>query len=71
MEQVDNGLGFGLGRLSYEVHVQPVGTATRYRGDSSVTSIFHVDAISQSERYKPEVLWAESRRRAGNHNRRV
>jgi len=61
LEQVDNGLGFGMGRWLYEIHVQPAGTVVMYHGDPSITSVFYADEVSDAEKYRPEVKWVGPR----------
>lgn len=42
VELVDNGMGFGLGALYYEVHVETRGATIKDHGDHSKSSVFYV-----------------------------
>jgi len=58
LEHVDNGMGFGLGVLYYEVHVNRPGTPIKMHGDSDPSVVFYLDSEGVNP---PRVLWLAPR----------
>jgi hypothetical protein len=44
VEEVDNGLGFGLGVLYWEVHLLSAGKVVQDRGERSKSSVFYAES---------------------------
>ena len=61
LEEVDNGLGFGLGRLYAEIHLVQQGDAIQAHGDAVPSVIFYYDA-SDLPASKPTLRWVASDR---------
>jgi hypothetical protein len=61
LEEVDNGLGFGLGALYHEIHVVRANEQVQTHGDGSRSVIFYANT---SEYRGPPitVLWLSSNR---------
>jgi hypothetical protein len=55
LEQVDNGLGFGLGMVYYEIHVHRPDQPIVDHGDPDRTVVFYVEALGR----EPRVAWRE------------
>jgi hypothetical protein len=58
LEEIDNGLGMGLGVLYDEVHVHKPGPVTTGHGDSDRSVIFYVDSEAVGP---PLVQWTGNR----------
>ena len=50
METVDNGLGFGQGRMYYEVHISPSNERTGRHGDNGTSVAFYTEVLSDRAR---------------------
>lgn len=58
LERVDNGLGFGLGVLYYEVHVQETGILSARHGERNPSVVFYVDSEGAEP---PRIRWIDGR----------
>lgn len=56
LETLDNGLGFGLGRIYEELHVLPRAIPIRGHGDSSASVVFYVD-VTETAGSQVHVKW--------------
>ena len=59
-ERVDNGMGFGLGRLYEEVHLLPSERRIEAHGDESPSVIFYIES-EQTEADRPKIEWLDGR----------
>jgi hypothetical protein len=60
VETIDNGLGFGLGRLYEEVHVTHGATPIRGHGDSDPSVVFYVD-VTEGRGESVDVRWIDDK----------
>jgi hypothetical protein len=55
LEDVDNGLGFGLGMVYYEIHVNRPDQPIVNHGDPDHTVVFYIQALGRT----PHVAWRD------------
>ena len=60
IETVDNGLGFGLGRVYNEVHIRTPGNPITDHGDADLSTVFYVES-EQTPKDFPVVQWLNPR----------
>ncbi len=56
VESVDNGMGFGMGRLYNEVHLLPSGRVADNHGDPDPSCVFYIESEGVGKDF-PTVRW--------------
>jgi hypothetical protein len=55
-ETVDNGMGFGMGMVYYEVHVRRPNERIRAHGDADATTVFYIHTDGR----EPQLTWLDA-----------
>lgn len=60
LEEVDNGLGFGLGMLYDEVHIRRHGEKISDHGDEDRSAVFYANSFGAHSEVRPQIKWIDS-----------